>query len=251
MSFQHLIWLYLWIVPHLLLIVIAALMIRKRLHKDFPIFFSYLIFEFLQFCLLFAMRPREGAPSLMYIEVDLLSRAGSVALRFGILGELFESPLAHSVQLRRAMARILNWATAVLVILAAVFIGSLYYSILNPRVFGGYVVVEALNTAQCGLLALLFLWHSSLGLRMSPFAFGIAVGIGLVAGLEPFIRALNDSLAVRYYLIPGLLQMAIYHVAVLIWLYFALVREKVATDSKAALPDLREWAADLGRIIHL
>jgi len=251
MAFQHVIWLYLWVTPHLLLAAIAVLMFRKGLHKDFPIFFSYLLFEFLQFCFLFAVRPREGAPSLMYIRVDMFTVAGSVALRFGTLRELFESPLARSVPLRQAMARILNWGTVVLVGLASVFIGALYYNILHHRVFAGYVVIEALNTAQCGLLALVFLWHRFLSLRMSPFAFGIAVGMGLVAGLEPFLRALNDSLGARYLRVPDLLQMGVYHAAVVIWLYFALVREEVTTDSKAALPDLREWAADLGRIIHL
>lgn len=248
MAFQHVIWLYLWVVPHVLLAAIAVLMFRKGLQKDFPIFFSYLVFEVLQFCLLFAVHSQQK--TLMYVRVDMFAVAGSVALRFGILRELFESPLARSVPLRQAMARIMNWGTVVVAALASVFIGALYSSILNHRVFAGYVVIEALNTAQCGLLALLFLWHRFLGLRMSPFAFGIAAGMGLVAGFEPFLRALNDSLAVRYLRVPDLLQMAIYHVAVVVWLYFALAREKIRTDSKATLPDLREWAADLGRIIQ-
>jgi len=250
MNFQHFIWLYLWIAPHLLLVAVAVLMLQKGLHKDFPIFFSYLLFEFLQFCLLFALYSQERALNLMYVKVDMFSRAGSIALRFGILQELFESPLAHSVPLRRAAARILNCVTVVLVVLVSVFIGSLYYGILGHRVFAGYVVIEALNTAQCGLLALVFLWHRFLGLRMSPFVFGIALGMGLAAALEPFVLALNDSLALRNLGIPGLLHMAIYHVAVLVWLYFALAREKISSGSKADLPDLREWAADLGRIIH-
>lgn len=249
MSHQHIVWLYLWVAPHLLLGVAAVLMFRKGLHKDFPIFFSYLLFEFLQFSLLFTMYSLKALP--MYMKIDLFWRAGSIALRFGVLQEMFEAPVAHSVPLRRAMARILNSVTVVLVVLAVAFIGSLYYGSLGHRLLPAYMTVEALNIAQCGLLVLVFLWHRFLGLRMASFVFGIALGMGLAAGLEPLIHAWKDSLAARNSSIPDLLQMAIYHVAVLIWLYYGQAREKIASDSKAALPDLREWAADLGRIAHL
>jgi len=252
MNFQHFLWPYLWVAPHVLLAAVAAFMFRKGLQKDFPVFFAYLLFEFLQFCLLFAVRSYQGPVTPMYINMDLYGRAGSIAFRFGILQELFESPLAHSIALRRAMTRVLNLVTAVLVVLASVFIGSLYYSILSHRVFVGYVVIEALNTAQCGVLAFVFLWHHFLGLRMSRFAFGIAVGMGMVAAFEPFLRALDDSLPLQVVRIPRMLQMATYHVAVLLWLYFALAREKIASNFQT-VPFLhaREQAADLRRITHL
>jgi hypothetical protein len=250
MDVPHFIWLYLWVAPHLLLPVVAVLMFRRRLHRDFPIFFSYLLFEFLQFCILFTMYSLH-APGSAYVRIDIFGRTGSIALHFGILQEMFEAPVAHSVPLRRAMARTLRWLTAFLVALALLFIGSLYYSILSHRVFQAYVIIEALNIAQCGLLVLVFLWHRFLGLRMSPFVFGIALGMGLVAGFEPLRQALNDSLGAQNPRFVDILQMAIYHCAVLIWLYFAQAREKITWDSKAALPDLREQAAELGRIVHL
>jgi len=252
MDFQHFIWFYFWIAPHLLLLAVAAFMLRNGLRKGFPVFFSYLIFEFLQFCLLFAVHSYQGVVTPLYAKIDMFCRAGSIAFRFGILQELFESPLADNVPLRRAMARILNLGTAVLVVLALVFVGSLYYSILNDRPFAGYVVIEALNAAQCGVLALVFFWHRFLGLRMSSFAFGIAVGMGLAAGMEPFGQALSVSLPLQYFRIPGLLQMATYHVVVLLWLYFALARERITFDFKAVpLLSVREQAAELGRITHL
>jgi len=46
-------------------------------------------------------------------------------------------------------------------------------------------------------------------------------------------------------------SMAAYHVAVLMWLYYAQVREQITSDSNVALPQLVEQAADLGRIAHL
>jgi hypothetical protein len=251
MGFLHFIWLYLWIAPHVLLVVIAIVMVRKGLQRDFPIFFSYLLYEFLQFCLLFAMH--IWRPSLStYLEVDVIGRAGSIALRFGIIQEMFESPFTHSFSLRRGMARTLNWVTVVLVVIAAVFAGSVYYPILAPRAFQAYVTAEALNTAQCGLLVLIFLWYRFLGLRMSPFVFGVGLGIGLAAGLDPLILALKDAVSAQNSKIPDFLQLAIYHCAVLVWLYFAQAREKFeAIGTPSPLLHIREWTADLGRIAPL
>jgi len=252
MSSQHFIWLYryLWIAPHVLLLAVAVVMFRKKLYKDFPIFFAYLLFEFLQFCLLFTM-PSLKITATTYAKIDLFDRAGDIALRFGILQELFGAPLAHNFPMRRKVGRILNSVTVALVVLAAVSIGALYSSIFGFRFPQAYTVVEVLNTAQCGVLVLVFLWHRFLGLRMSSFAFGIAVGMGLVVGLEPLMQAWKALVASPKARIADIVSMAAYHLAVLIWLYLALAREKVTSNSNAALPQLMEQAADMGRIAHL
>ena len=249
-GFERTLWLYLWIAPHLLLIPVAVIMFRRGLHKNFPIFFSYVIFELLQFCVLFSLRSVRGVSIATYQEIDVFSRIGSIALRFGIIQEMFESPVAHSVPLRRTMARILNWATVVAVALTSLFVGYIYYSSFRSIVVPAYLINQALNTAQCGLIALVFFWHRYLNLRMSPMVFGIAVGMGLIAGFDPLMHALKDSAANSR--MVDLLQMAIYHCAVLIWVYYAYAREKFTSNVMAApLLEVRRGAADLGRVIHL
>lgn len=252
MSFPHLIWFYryLWIVPHVLLVAVAVAMYRKGLHKHFPIFFSYLLFEFLMCCILWPMAYFR-APVEIYWRLDLFDRAGDIALRFGILQELFDASAAGSAPWHRDVARMRNRVTVLLVIVASVFFTALYFNSLDHAFFGNYVIIEALNVAQCGLVVLLFLWHRFLGLRMSPFAFGIAVGMGLAMGVEPLQIVLRYSVPARMGMVVDMMNMAAYHAAVLVWLYYAQVREKVTSDSYAALPQFIEQAADLGRIAHL
>jgi len=251
-SFQHILWLYLWIAPHVLLIAVAVLMFHKGLHKDFPIFVTYLLFEFLQFCILFGLRSFERVPISVYQDIDMFGRVGSIALRFGIIQEMFEAPLAHNIPLRRTVSKMLNRATAIIVVLASIFIGFLYYGTVSSRAFPPYAISQALNTVQCCLLALVFLWHRFLNLRMSPVVFGIALGMGLVAGFEPLMHALKDSIPEQNSRMVDLLQMAIYHCAVLIWVYYAYAREKFTSNVMAApLLEVRRGAADLGRVIHL
>ena len=244
----HIIWLYLWVAPHVLLAAVAAVMLRNRRHRDFPIFFSYVLFEILQFCTLFVMSRLESVSASMYLRMDLLGRAGSIAFRFGMIQEMLEAPTAHCAPLRRNIARMLRCTAVVLALLAVVFIGSVYSWNFHDMIVPTYAINQALNIVQCGLLALVFLWHRYLGIKMQHIVVGIALGMGLVAGLEPLLHALKDFLAADSRIVD-LLQMGAYHVSVLIWLYFARVREEVTSESAvASLSDARKWAAELGRI---
>jgi hypothetical protein len=241
--------LYLWVAPHVLLAVVAAVMLRRQRHRDFPVFFSYLLFEILQFCILFAMSRRLVSVSVpTYLEIDLLGRAGSIAFRFGMIQEMLQAPVAHCAPLRRTVARMLRCAAAVLALLAAVFIGSAYSWNFREMIVPAYALNQTFNILQCGLLVFVFLWHRYLGLKMQNFVVGIALGMGLVAGLEPLLHALKDFRSVDSQVVD-LLQMGAYHVSALIWLYFARVREKVTSDSAvASFPDARNWAGELERI---
>lgn len=160
----------------------------------------------------------------------MLLRAGSVALRFGILRDIFEAPVLHNAPVRRTMTPVLHVITAVLVLLALLFIGTIYYSYRGYWALQTYFTIEALNTAQCGLVVLAFLWHRFLGIRMSRFVFGIAFGLGLITGSEPLMHALRDSLEARFFHVVDFTQMGIYHIAVLVWLCYVLAWDNIPGD---------------------
>lgn len=259
MNHQLIIYRYLWVAPHVLLMLVAFVMFRKGLHREFPIFFASLFFEFALFLILYAMYSRMLKLSpWLYQQFDLVGRVGSIALHFGILQELFESPVKHSDNLRQTTARSLRWITAFLVVLASAFIGFNYYNSIGNRLLPPYATVEALNIAQCFLLVLVFLWHRFLGLKMATFVFGITLGMGLTASLEPVIQAWKVSVDGASSRLADYLQMAVYHCTVLIWLYYALAHEKEPPLSAGGqsgggptLPDARGSAADMGRLARL
>jgi len=251
MIFEHPVFFYLWIAPHLLLIPLAILMFRKSRHKEFPIFFSYVLFEFVQFCVVFSMHALKVSYKLN-LKTDLFARAGSIALHFGILQQLFHAPLANNLTLQRTTARILNWLTAVLIVLAALFIGLIYYKIPGFRMLQDYLTIEVCNVAQCGLLVLVFLWHRYLGIRMSSCVFGIALGMGLVAGSEPLMHIFKDFVRGEASRTVDCVQMAFFHAAVLIWLYFVGIRQEPPRPGNLGqLGQGREYAETLERIAHL
>jgi hypothetical protein len=260
MDLQHFIFRYLFVAPHVLLIPVAIVMFRKALHRQFPVFFSYLCYEFLQFCVFYPILTRLLIlPTWIYLDLDMFFKAGSTAFHFGILQELFESPVKHDDSLRKSSTSILRWVTVALVVMASAFIGFQYYrqAHLLPR---SYASIEALNIAQCFLLVLVFLWHRFLGHKMSTFAFGIALGLGLTAFLEPFFSAWTDSRLMQRAFIPDFLWMGTYHCSVLIWLYYALASDKNIPRSGegpsrhgsggGSLIEMRESAAEMERLVR-
>jgi len=119
-------------------------------------------------------------------------------------------------------------------------------------IFPAYAINQTFNILQCSLLAFVFLWHRYLGLKMQHFVVGIALGMGLVAGLEPLLHALENFRAVDPQAF-NLLRMGTFHASVLIWLYFASVRQENCTSDSAvaSFPDARKWALELGRFTWL
>jgi hypothetical protein len=102
------------------------------------------------------------------------------------------------------------------------------------------------------LIVFLFLWYRYLGINMAPFAFGIALGMGVTACSEPLIHAWNDSLAFRRSSVPNELVLGAFHLTVLIWLYYAYAQKQLALNAGAApAPRLREWAASSEGIVRL
>ncbi|HUB02343.1 MAG TPA: hypothetical protein VL983_06645 [Terriglobales bacterium] len=252
MNYSQLIWLYryLWFAPHLLLLLVAAVMFRRKLHKQYPIFFSYLIFEFLQFCVLYSMSYLK-APIGVYVKADLLDRIGGAVLHFGMIQELFAVALMFLGPVKNQMTRILRWVTIALIVLGSLFGWGLCYSSLKPGAFPTYWSIEPLQVAICALLFLVFLWHRFLGIRMPTLSFGIALGMGLVASVDLLLFALKMFIVFGSGMKYHLVNMAAYQLAVLIWLYFALVPEHIDTRSHASLPQLRKQAAELGRVAQL
>jgi hypothetical protein len=248
MNLVNYIWLYFWIVPHLLLIVVAGLMLRRGLHRTFPVFFFYLFTEFLMSVVLFGLHWMKVSRPL-YVQADLLDRAISIALHFGILQELFFAPIADGAPPHRDINRLLKWMTATMIVIASVFTWATYYSSFGSPMVHTYLIVETLQAAQCGLLVCVFLWYSFLGARMSPMVFGISLGLGMAFGLEPFLVVLKNHVAPSMYRFVDIFQMGVFHVATLVWIYYALATERVPPAPTISQSEWLEQAAKLERVI--
>src|ERR1035438_9228874 len=188
-------------------------------------------------------------PGPTQMSIDRLARGGDVALHFGIIQEMFESPFTNIVPMRWAMRRIFGVLTVVLIVLFMAFIAPQYYRIPGYGVLKGYDGIESLNIAQCALLLCVFIWHRFLGIRMSFSVLGITQGLGLVASSEPLIYALKRVASTHNSVFVDVARMAIFQGSVLLWIYYVRVRETRDTSIGAAyLLNAHEWLSGVERI---
>jgi len=239
---------YLWIAPHVLLAAVPVLMFARRLHKNFPVFFVYAIYETFGFALRFFAYVSSPAPKTLYRQVFIATLVGSIALRFGVIQELFQAIFRDYPRLEMLAVASRRWLTGVLV-LAGVW-SALYFAGPRPDdLMSGIALFDrSVAIIQVGLLFFLFLFSRWFGLSWRSHVFGIALGFAIFATTELAawaIRLADLSESAKNWL--DLLPTGSYHVSVLLWLGYLLAAEKPLPAMPSAAPDLDQWRGELER----
>jgi hypothetical protein len=248
---HSLLWHYLWIAPHIFTAAIVWLMIRHRLAREFPFFLGYCVCQVIEQPILFALDHDARVSALLYWTIYSCLLVPQMALRFGVIYELFSKMFDPYPGLQELGRRLLKWTAVILILLAALFSG------LSPGEQGNHLLsgISALNRAvgliQSGLLIILFLSASSLRLSWRSHTFGIAVGLGLYSSVDLVIQATRIWLGIgagTYAL--DFVAMAAYHCSVIIWIAYLLAPEPVGV-SPAELPEsnMSQWNAELQRLL--
>ncbi len=250
MTLSRLLFYYLWIAPHLLLIAVAVLMIRRRLFREFPAFFVYSVFEFVQFSVLFALDQISSVSSQQYYDAYLFGVAVSAALRFGVIHEIFENVFRNYSALDQLRKVLFRWATVVL-LLVAVGTATFAPGENSHLVAAIYAIGRAVSIVQAGLIFFLFLFTRHFALTWRNYVFGIALGLGIFASVDLATSAIKTQLGPNTAAeILNMVSMATYHCSVLIWLFYLLAPEHETRRINQLPPhDLQQWNNELQRLL--
>jgi hypothetical protein len=247
-------WHYLWIAPHALQVILAVLMWRRGLHRLFPVFLAYAIFEAIEEFVLYGMDVLPWVRAETFWQVFFVGLIIEGMIRFAVIGELFYHLLRPWPALAKLGSQLVRGAGAVLVILAT--LAAAYAPIDHPQyslVSRAHILQQSLYIVQCGLLLSLFLFAAHFRLAWNNRTFGVALGLGIVAceHLGTWAVMANGGLIDQRNLLD-LLNAATYHLCVLIWFYYLLVPPKVATTSTVLLPEnnLAIWNRELERLLQ-
>jgi hypothetical protein len=240
---------YLWIAPHALLAVVPVLMYTRRLHKNFPVFFVYTLYETLGFLLRFAAYTAGHGPGAgLYRYVFIVTAAGSTALRFGIIQEIFNNIFCDYPRLEKLATFSLRWITGLLAVAAIV---SGFYSsgtAADNLLVGVRLLERSVTIIQAGLLLFLFLFSRVFGLSWRSHTFGIAFGFAIFASTEIASWTLGlMALTEHSRSLLDLLPTGSYHVSVLVWLGYLLAAEKPVGATTYTIPEMDQWSGELER----
>jgi hypothetical protein len=254
----RMLWYYLWVAPHVLQGIILFAMVRSRLHRQFPMFFLYTGFEVLQCGVLLAVSQRVSYFGPVYFQVYSVGLALSTAIRFGVIHELFSHFFLRYPTLSGAGKLLFRGATVVLLLVAVGLAvsapGNVSDHVKDATYFSlratTFASDRAVSILQCGLLISLFLFSRYFALSWRSHAFGIALGLGSFASAELATTAIR--LVVTNDKILDIPAMGIYHLCVLVWVFYFVIGEREPRFTLKTLPkyDLEIWNRELQRLLH-
>src|SRR6201987_963829 len=172
----------LWFAHPTLQAFLVGIMLWRRVHRTFPIFFGYIVFQILVFAITFPLHsPRFYA---IFFYLYWATTAVSVVLGFRVIHEIFLDVFRPYHTLRDLGSVLFKWAGLVMLMVAGVVAAS-------TRADAGDLMVNAILTAQrsvrvvqCGLVLFLIVFARYLGVNRQQKSFGVALGFGGFAIVE-------------------------------------------------------------------
>jgi len=251
---HSILWHYLWLAPEVLQLILAAWLVRRGMHKLYPVFLAYLLYEAVEEFTLYAMDILPSVTWETYWRALCIGLVIKSLLRFAVVGELFSHLVGAWPAVARLGNRLVSGTGVVLVLLAT--LAAAYAPIDNPRhaiISREHILEQTLYIIQCGLVVFLFLFAAYFHLSWSRRAFGILLGFAILFSehMAVWAVAANGFLFERRQVLD-FANMATYHACVLIWFYYLLVPEKTITKSAVPLPEhnLAVWNRELERLLQ-
>jgi hypothetical protein len=251
---HSLLWYYLWVAPSVLLLVLALSMWRRRLHSLYPFFFALAATSAVEQLILCVADKMPSVSAEAWWRIFWVGLLVEGLLKFALIGEIFAhvfNPYASVAKLGKLLIRGVGCA---LVITAAVSAALAPQDSPYGLINGAHLLVEAIYLIETGLLLFVFMFSSYFRLKPARGVFGIALGLAVSSSvhLATWAIAANVGLPASRRVILDFVNMATYHVCVLIWYYYLLIPVKVrparmdpAQDPPADPPSGQPTAEDL------
>lgn len=242
---------YLWIMPHVLQVFILFFFVKRKLHKQLPLFCVFTVFEILRCVLLFTVS-RLVTDSSVYVYVWVLTCTEPIdaALQLAVVYELTENLIFSRTSLGGMLRRVFMWTVAGLVLIAAATSGSLH-NISREKIANIFETLDfSFGLIQVGILVALFLFSRALRISWRSCITGVALGFGVSACIELATAALRAALGRSAFIAIDITQMSAFHVSVVIWLIYLLLPDRTPAFSGDGFEksDIQLWDQELQRM---
>src|ERR1051325_880672 len=202
-----------WIAGIGLQVVLAAVLLYRRMWRRFPLFAAYAFFNLFEAALAYSI----SGNSRVYFYTYWVCEAISIVLGFAIVYEIFTALFSTHLALRRLASTVFGVAVMVLMVVGVIVIYA------QPQAEGtGFtsaimVVAEGSRVVEVGLLMFLFLFSTAFGLHWRAPRFGIALGPGLFAAVDLINVTLRSYFGIGAADVLNLARVATFCLSVLMW----------------------------------
>lgn len=237
----------LWFAQPLLELSVAALLVRRGLHRKFKYFFGYLLTQVFGFATLIAME-RLNLNTTVFMYLYWCSNAVSVGFGFGVIHEVFVDVFRSFHTLRDLGTVLFKWAGLVMLLVAGVVSISTNSNLMPPWMEAILTAQRCVRIIQLGLILFLLFFARYLGVSRRQQSFGIALGFGGFAAVE---LALLASFVGNHLANPwmSIVNMTAYNCTLGLWLGYAALKNPVR-DATSTLLQTQRWEHSLSNLQH-
>jgi hypothetical protein len=229
-----------WVAGPVLETVLLACMVHRKLHRVFPRFFSYIIFQVLKSGILFlTYRYYEEA----YFDAYWTGSAISVILAVTVMDEILQHVFKDYGGAQNLGAVIFRWACGLLLVLAIVTAVTSQDGSADRVVAVVLTFDRSIRVMQCGLFCLLMILCRLLKNCWRQQVFGIALGFGLFASMEMILVSLAMSYGGKAGPTLSLVKSAAYNVVTILWIGY-LRQQAQSIPAVEMVPRLEVALAD-------
>jgi hypothetical protein len=238
----------LWIAHPVLELSLAGVMFWRRLHRTFPVFFAYVVFQVLSFVVLFPIY-RSGRV-MPYFYAYWISAAISLAIGFKVIHEIFLDVLRPYLNLKDLGTLLFKWAALVMLLVAIVVTAATQSGNETPLGQAVIIVQRCVRVIQCGLILFLLAFSHHLGVSRRQFSFGIALGFGSYASIELLVLALVSGGQIHLPTVTlSLINTTVYSLSILTWIGYASLKA-TSKEGVTKLLMSQRWDQGLSELRH-
>lgn len=235
-----------WFASPALQALIAVVMIKRNLRRDYPMFFNYTLFQIISHLLMFVFWKVSYAA---YYYGYWTASAIGILLGFLVIREIFLEAFRPYEALRELGEMLFSWSLLVLVLIALVSA----FSQTSPddgRIFVALMTGErSIRILQCGVVLFMFVFSRYLGVSAKHQLFGIALGFGTFAAIEMMSLLLWKQYGVISDFAERTTVSVAYFLAAATWLGYSLA--PVPSRRAEVLPQSERWNHALAGVLHI
>ena len=231
---HSLLWDYLWVGPNALLLALGIILWRRGTWSAFPAFLAFAVFSAAGQIAVFAADIVPSVSPENFWRVDWVSLLIESFLKFFVIGEVFSRVLKPYPSISKLGRLLVSGLGVVLVLVAAVTAAYSRGDSAVHLISGAHILEQTAFMIASGLIFFLFLFAAYFQLSWDRPSFGILLGLGISAcvHLATWAIVANADPSARGRTLLAFLNMAVYHICVLIWFYYFLVPERKKTSTQ-------------------
>ena len=219
-----------WLAGPLLQITLLIFMVLRKVHKQFPRFFSYILFQTLKSaCLFVAYRYFPDS----YFDAYWTGNAVSVIFTVAVMDEILHSLFKEYGGIQILGTTIFRWSCGLLVLLA--ILGASSSDAAGDRLVAVVFAFDrSVRLMQVGLFLLLMFLCRSLKNCSRQQVFGIALGFGVFASVELILVSIVMWYGNGHASTISLLKSTAYNAVTLVWIGYLKQEPQLMPKLEAA-----------------